>query len=223
MNSKSILMALALVLTISSAAQAYLVPGNGHTDSGKPSNDPGRPGQYYPPPGQGGGHNGGGGYYPPPNNGGGGYYPPPNNGGGGYYPPPPHHQPPPPNYYPPTPPPYYPPQPPPSYGQRIVKQVYVGRSVENEMFQLSYYADLSTRYYGWEVTAVRASTRPNSPYRTTVQLIAQDRNVLATQINPGYQITLFPNSYVVAGTQELYLYVEGSTYIDTIEVELLQR
>ncbi len=208
MNSRSIMLALSIVLTISSSTQAYLVPGNGQTDSGKPSNDPNRPGQYYPPPQNPG--RGGGGYYPPPQN--------PGRGGGGYYPPPPA------PYYPPPPSPYYPPSnPPPQYGQRIVQQVYVGRSVENEMFQLSYYANLNSQFYGWEVTAVRASTRPNSPYQTTVQLVTQNRSVLDTQINPGYQISLFPSYRVIAGDEELYLYIGGSTFIDTIEVELLRR
>lgn len=92
----------------------------------------------------------------------------------------------------------------------------------DEMYQLSYYADLS-QYYGWEITAVRASTRPNSPYRTVVSLVDSNRNVLATQTNPGYQISLFPARYVSAGTQDLYLWLQGSTYIETIEVELQRR
>lgn len=87
------------------------------------------------------------------------------------------------------------------------------------MYQLSYYADLS-QYYGWEVTAVRANTRPNSPYRTVVSLVDSNRNVLATQTNPGYQIALFPTRYVSAGTQDLYLWLQGSTFIESIEVEL---
>jgi len=241
MNLKSIMLALAFVLT-TSAAFAQLrpyPPTGGQTNSGKPSNDPNRPGQYVPPPNQGGGgyypppnnggyypppSHGGGGYYPPPNNG--GYYPPPSHGGGGYYPPPNnggYYPPPPSNYYPPPPPPsYYPPTPPPSYDQRIVKQVYVGRSVGDEMYQLSYYADLSS-YYGWEVTAVRASTRPNSPYRTVVSLVDSSRNVLATQTNPGYQVALFPYNSVCVGNQDLYLWVQGSTYIESIEVELRRR
>lgn len=239
MNLKSITLALAFVLT-TSAALAQLRPNPphpvpGHTDSGKPSYDPNRPGQYVPPPYQPPQRppNNGGGYYPPPSNG--GYYPPPSHGGGhhhppshgGYYPPPSHgggYYPPPPTYYPPpTPPPYYPPPtPPPSYGQRIVKQVYVGRSVGDEMYQLSYYADLS-QYYGWQVTAVRANTRPNSPYRTVVSLVDANRNILATQTNPGYQIALFPRQYVSAGTQSLYLWLQGSTFIESIEVELLRN
>jgi hypothetical protein len=260
MNSKSIMLALSFVLTISTSAQAYLVPG-GQTGSGKPSNDPNRPGQYNPPPNNGGGGHGGpggghgGGYNPPPRPGnGGGYYPPsqpyyppprPHNppprpgNGGGYYPPsqpyypptqpyyppaprPNYPPPPPPTYYPPTSP-YYPPAPSlPGYGQRIVQQVSVGRSVANEMFQLSYYAQLN-QYAGWQVTAVRAVTRPNSPYRTVAQLMTADRCVLASEVNPGYDIDLYPNTTVYAGSQDLYLYIEGSTYIETIEVELLRR
>jgi hypothetical protein len=98
----------------------------------------------------------------------------------------------------------------------------VGRSVADEMYQLSYYANLSS-YYGWEITAVRASTRPNSPYRTVASLVDSNRNVLATQTNPGYQISLFPSRYITAGTQEIYLWLQGSTFIDTIEVELQRR
>ena len=246
MNSKSIIKALVCLssLLISTAAFAYLTPGQG-SGSGKPSEDPNRPGQYNPPPQQGGGHGGGGhgggghggggGYNPPPQNGGGhggghggGYYPPqppPHHGGGhggGYYPPPP----PPSNpYYPPTPPPpsnpYYPPAP--GYGQRVVQQVYVGRSIQNEMYQLSYWANLNTQYYGWEVSAVRASTRPNSPYTTVAQLVTSDNRVLASEVNPGYEIALFPSYQVFAGYQELYLYIQGSTYIESIEVELIRR
>ncbi len=222
MNSKSIVLALAVVLT-SLASFAQLRPGGG--SGGKPGNqDPNRPGQYQPP-----GNGGGGGYYPPPSHaGGGGYYPPPSHGGGGGYypPPPPPYYPPPQNpYYPPPPPPpqnpYYPPAPP-TYGQRIVKQVYVGRSVQDEMYQLSYYADLS-QYYGWEVTAVRATTRPNSPYQTVVSLVDANRSILARQINPGYQIQLFPSRTAMVDSQDLYLWIQGSTFIETIEVELMQR
>ena len=103
-----------------------------------------------------------------------------------------------------------------------MKQVYVGRSVQDEMYQLSYYADLS-QYYGWEVTAVRATTRPNSPYRTVASLVDANRSIVATQTNPGYQIQLFPRYSFTAGTQDLYLWIQGSTFIETIEVELLQR
>ena len=103
-----------------------------------------------------------------------------------------------------------------------MKQVVVGRSVQDEMYQLSYYADLS-QYYGWEITAVRATTRPNSPYRTVASLVDANRSVLATQTNPGYQIQLFPNHSTIAGSQELYLWIEGSTFIETIEVELMSR
>lgn len=92
----------------------------------------------------------------------------------------------------------------------------------DEMYQLSYYANLSD-YYGWEVTAVRARTRPNSPYRTVVSLVDANRNVLATQTNPGYQIALFPTYHVSAGSQSLYLWLQGSTFIETIEVELYRR
>lgn len=247
MNLKSIMLALVLVL-IASASQAQLRPNppqnGGRTDSGKPNNDPGRPGQYVPPP-----HQGGGSYYPPSRPpGGGGYYPPPPNhggnpprppGGGGYYPPPPRPNPPPRppgGYYPPPPappyypppappaPPYYPPTPPPpAYGQRIVTQIYVGRSVGDEMYPLSYYANLS-QYYGWEITAVRGNTRPNSPYRTVVSLVNGNLTVFATQTNPGRQIALFPRSgRVIVGVQDLYLRLQGSTFIDTLEVELMRR
>lgn len=238
MNSKSIIKSLVCVyvLVISASAQAYLRPGEG--GGGKPSEDPNRPGQYQPGPGQGGGYN------PPPQYGGGGHdggwhgghgggdhdggWHGGHGGGGGYYPPPSQpYYPPSQPYYPPPPPPsepYYPPAPPaPVYGQRIVQQVQVGRAFQNETYQLSYWANLNTQYYGWEVSAVRAATRPNSPYQTVVQLITASNQVLATQINPGYQIALFPNYQVFAGYQDLFLTVQGSTYIDSIEVELIRR
>lgn len=121
------------------------------------------------------------------------------------------------------PPPYNPPNRPDNgYGQqRETKYVYIGRSVYNESLPLRQLAGLGQQYQGWSVTNVRARTTPNSPTRTVVQLLA-DQRVVAQQVNPGYQINLFPQYEVILGstTQRLQLFVSGSTYIDTLEIDV---
>lgn len=127
------------------------------------------------------------------------------------------------------PPPYNPPYNPPNrpdngYGQqRETKYVYVGRSVYNESLPLRQLAGLGQQYQGWSVTHVRARTTPNSSTRTTVQLLA-DQRVVAQQINPGYQINLRPHHELILGNtvQRLHLYISGSTYIDTLEIEIVR-
>lgn len=107
--------------------------------------------------------------------------------------------------------------------QREIKYVFIGRSVYNETLALRQLAGLGQQYQGWSVTNVRARTTPNSPARTTVQLLA-DQRVVAQQINPGYQINLYPQYEVILGitTQRLQLFIAGSTYIDTLEIEVMR-
>ncbi len=123
-----------------------------------------------------GNHNGGGrsDYNRPGRGGGGGY-----NGGGRW----------PGRPQPPRPPQY-------GYWQYDTQRVYVGRSVMNEKFYLRQAAGLDGTYRGWEVTSVHAVTSPNSPGKTIVQLVADGR-AIATQVNPGRQINLVPNSAAI--------------------------
>lgn len=105
-------------------------------------------------------------------------------------------------------------------GQAEVKSVYIGRSVRNEVLDLRRLAGLGVHYRGYEIVSVRARTRPDSPYTTTVQLLADGRNV-ATQVNPGKRIKLIPTQRVVLGsTRELEMYISGSTFIEEIAIEI---
>ena len=126
---------------------------------------------------------------------------------------------------PPAPPlqPGYPNQPNPGYGYRQVKQVYIGRAILNERLLLNKLANLNP-YRGWEVVSVRAQTRPNNPYLTVAQLVSGAR-VVAEQRNPGYEISLYPNSRVIVDSSAmgLQLVISGSTIIDTIEIELVNN
>lgn len=80
---------------------------------------------------------------------------------------------------------------------------------------------IDNRYRGWEVVAVRANTRSNSPARTTAVLVANDL-VYAEQINPGSQIYLVPQHKVTLGdvVNDLTLEIEGGTFINDIQVDL---
>ncbi len=131
----------------------------------------------------------------------------------------------PPPYNPPNRPPNRPPdRPDDGYGQqRETKYVYIGRSVYNESLPLRQLAGLGQQYQGWSVTNVRARTTPNSSTRTVVQLLA-DQRVVAQQINPGYQINLHPHHELILGNtvQRLQLFISGSTYIDTLEIEIVR-
>lgn len=102
-----------------------------------------------------------------------------------------------------------------------VKSISIYRSVRNEVLDLRRLAGLGVQYRGYEVVSVRARTRPDSPYTTTVQLLADNRNV-ATQVNPGKRINLVPNQRLVLGSsvRELEMYVNGSTYIEEIVIEI---
>lgn len=106
-------------------------------------------------------------------------------------------------------------------GQSEVKSIYVGRSVRNETLDLRRLSGIGTQYRGYEIVSVRGRTRPNSPYQTTVQLVADNR-IVDTQINPGQRINLVPNRRLVIGStvRELGLYVNGSTFIDELVIEL---
>lgn len=194
--------------------------GGGQGDHGRP--DYGRPdhGGHGPRPGHGpepGQPGYGGGHYNPPPQ----YYPPQNPP---YYPQPPQYNPPP--YYPPAPPYNPPPQYPdypsnPDYGQREVKTMFIGRSVQNERFPLRKLADIGSRYNGWEVVSVRANTRPNSSARTTV-LLNSDGRIVASQVNPGYQVILIPNTRLILGSNlaGLEFTIQGSTIVDEVYIEL---
>lgn len=151
----------------------------------------------------------------------------PGHAGGGLGPrppmPPPPHRPMPPRPMPPRPmppAPRPPMPPPPSYGTET-KSVWIGRAVWNETLPLRQLAGLGAQYNGWEVVSVRASTRPNDPGRTVVQLVAEGRSV-ATQVNPGYQILLYPQQRLILGAnaQTLQLSINGGTYIDGLEIQL---
>lgn len=106
---------------------------------------------------------------------------------------------------------------------RQVRQIFIGRSVQNEVLPLRQLGGIDRQYEGWQVASVRAMTRPNSPYTTVAQLIVDNR-VVSEQVNPGRQIYLIPQFQLVLGAnaQTLRLGISGSTFIDMIEVELVQ-
>lgn len=199
---KNLLKVFLLVISVSWVAEAYLIPG---------------------PPGGGGGHIG-----PHPGNPGGGH------GGGGLvpgepgrpgHPGRPPRPPPPGNPYPgdpypgnPYPGDPYPGQP--DYGSEV-KRVFIGRNIFNETLPLRQLAGIGSRYDGWEVVSVRARTQTTNPGRTVAQLVSDGR-VVATQINPGFQIDLRPQYRLILGQSAgtLQLGIGGGTFIDTIEIEL---
>lgn len=115
--------------------------------------------------------------------------------------------------------PYQPPTQP-SYGNQV-KSIYIGRSVQNESLPLRQLAGLDSSYNGFQIVSIRGNTQPNSPGRTLVQLVADGR-IIASQINPGYQINLFPNSRLVLGqtVRSLQLVVSGSTVIQDLQIEI---
>ena len=228
MQFRKLLSVFLLVISAGSlaTAQGHLVPG--------PPGGGGRPAPY---PG-----GGGGGIAPRPPGGGGGLVPGPRPPGGhpGQPPrpprppepprpprpptPPPYYPPPsPPPYYPPapTPPPYYPPPSQPGYGDYEVKRIYLSRDVYNQSIDLRLHAGINYGYQGWTITSVRANTRPNSPAQTVAQLVVDGR-IWASQVNPGYQIYLVPQSTLILdqNARNVSLQISGGTYIDSIEVEL---
>ena len=101
------------------------------------------------------------------------------------------------------------------------KTIYIGRSVNNESLPLRELAGLDGSYDGSEVISVTANTRPNSPYRTVVSLVADGR-VIAQQVNPGYQIHLRPNGQAILGAnvRSLELVISGSTEIGQIQIQV---
>lgn len=229
MKTTKILSALLVVLTISSAVHANIIPGvgpgggkrdDGHRPGYIPPNDGDRRDNNRPPRydgrnddrGHGGGNHGGGWGRPQPRP----QRPQPRPQP--HYPPQPYYPPQAP-YYPPSQP-YYPPTPPPvqQYPQTVALPVYVGRAVANERIQLSQLVNLAA-YSGYRVLAVTARTTPNSPATTLVRL-AVDENVIATQTNPGYQINLFPSAAYLSAYSSLELWINGSTYIESIEIQL---
>lgn len=108
-------------------------------------------------------------------------------------------------------------------GRTETKKIYIGRSVRDEVLDLRRLAGLGQQHRGMEVVSVRARTRPDSPYTTTVQLLADRRNV-ATQVNPGKRINLVPNQQLVIGQiRELEMYISGSTFVEEITIELQER
>lgn len=108
----------------------------------------------------------------------------------------------------------------PGYNDTQTVQAYIGRSIMNEILPLRRLARLE-QYAGYEIVSVSANTRPDSPYRTDVQLIA-DGYVVAAQINPGYQINLYPQQRLILdqNVRRLELGIRGSTYIDVINITL---
>lgn len=196
-----------LVISVSWAAEAYLVPGPPGGGGGNLAPYPGNPG---------GGHSGGGLVPGQPGRPGHPGRPPRPPGPGDGYPGNPY----PGDPYPNDPYPYdpYPGQP--DYGSEV-KRVFIGRNIVNETLPLRHLAGIGSRYDGWEVVSVRARTQTTNPGRTVAQLVSDGR-VVATQINPGFQIDLRPQYRLILGQSagNLQLGIGGGTFIDTIEIEL---
>lgn len=222
---KAVVNVFLLVVSMSSVAQAYLVPGPGGRD--RPAPYPGdRPGG-----GHGGGGIGPGRPHEPP------YYPPsrpPYNPP--YNPPhyPPHQPPHEPPYYPPHHPPHHPPHNPgypnnpypgnpypgnPGYAENIEINIY--RSVYgNDRIDLSQYVDL--QYYRGRViehVRVTASARYNTGF---MNLIINGRNMGQAQFNGGYSQTatyhLNQNTTIGYGADNIVLYTSGDMTVEHITI-----
>lgn len=103
----------------------------------------------------------------------------------------------------------------------IVKRVSIQSSVANQTMDLRRWLSLDSRYDGYRVVSVSASTTPNSP-GTTIAKLMVNGYVMASERNPGYEIYLSPAERVrldSAGTN-VSLQIEGSTYIQEIQIEL---
>lgn len=209
---KNLLHALLLVISIASVAQAQLVPGPSLGPGGGGGMGPGHGGPGFP---GGPGHGPGHGHEPRPGN------PYPGNPyPGNPYPSNPYPAPAP-YYPPPSPAPYYPPSNP-GYGSET-RRIYIGRSLYNEQIDLRYLAGLNSGYYsGSEIVAVRATLRPTYSGTTVAQLLVDGR-IQAQQVNPGYQLSLYPNSGSVVldrNARDVRLTVSGGTYIDEIQIDI---
>jgi len=97
----------------------------------------------------------------------------------------------------------------------------VGREVTNEVISLRQLADIGREFSGWDVLSVRAKVSTTSPDRTIAQLIA-DGNVVAEDANLGSSIDLVLSFPLVLGVncEDISLLIEGTTYIEMIQVEL---
>jgi hypothetical protein len=93
--------------------------------------------------------------------------------------------------------------------------------VWDESLSLRELAVIGNEYRGYQVTAVRANTRSNSPAQTVATLVS-DGLVFAEQINPGSQIYLVPQYKVTLGeiVNDVTLNIEGGTFIHDIQVDL---
>ncbi len=82
-------------------------------------------------------------------------------------------------------------------------------------------AGLNYAYQGWAITSVRAQTRPTYAGQTVAQLLVDGR-VVASQVNPGYLISLVPQTTYVLdqNARQVLLSIRGGTYVDSIEIEL---
>lgn len=209
-KSKLALRALLLVISVSWTAEALAAPG-WDIGAGQPGHGggyltPGRPPGYGPGPG----HGHGPGYGPGPGHG-------PGHGPRPLPPPPPPRPMPPPRPLPPPPPSY----PPPSYGVEY-RQIYVARNVVNEVLPLRQLAGLGPNYSGYEVVAVRANVRSNNYGGVMVQLL-MNGSIMASQYDPYYQVTLYPQYRSILSNSTLQLAVNGALYIDNIEIQLERR
>lgn len=196
-----------LVISVSWAAEAYLIPGPPGGGGGHIGPHPGNPG---------GGHGGGGLVPGQPGRPGHPGRPPRPPQPGNPYPGDPY----PGNPYPGDPYPNDPYPGDPGYGSEI-KRAYIGRDLSNETLPLRRLAGIGQEYSGWEVVAVRANVRPSYQGRAMAQLISDGR-VIATQMNADYQINLIPQYQLVLGNNasSLQLGINGGLYIDSIEIEL---
>ena len=107
--------------------------------------------------------------------------------------------------------------------QTEYKSIQIGRTVTNERLDLRALSGIGPEYSGWEVVSVTANTQPNNPYTTIAQLLA-DNQVVASQTDPGSAINLTPSySLVIGSVNDLELWISGSTYIDSIQIQVVNR
>jgi hypothetical protein len=111
------------------------------------------------------------------------------------------------------------------YGQRFTLNVNINRSVYNQLIDLNQLFRLKQNYAGARIYSVKANTTPNSSARTVAELVVS-REVYAYEINPGYDVMLNPCSDVYISeynyNNEIYMSIVGSTYINSITIELVR-
>ncbi|MBC7457923.1 MAG: hypothetical protein H7235_06570 [Bdellovibrionaceae bacterium] len=119
-----------------------------------------------------------------------------------------------------NPSPNYPTDPYPNNNHTVLR-AQIQRSVYNQSVDLRALFNLRQNYVGYRIVSVSATTTPNSPAVTIANLVINGL-VVASERNPGYDIYLDPEELVrmYSATTSVNLAIQGSTYIQEIQIEL---